>query len=145
MYAKYHKELGAILGIEIVGEMPQRIMAEQQRLEGMKEGLAMWTPPSKEKPYWTRKDVTLTKTPNWEWKDEPDTNDTVPSEEQPLSGESVEESTSKDSTGTASITASAFVGYSAGSKPPAGERPDSADPGHTSGGPAGKRVPKTKS
>ena len=146
MYAKYHKELGAILGIEIVGEMPNRIVEAEKSLEGLKEGFGMWDAPNKEKPYWTRKDVTLTKTPDWTWeeKSEPDNYDAVQDNEYEIPAESLEGSTRQDPPANPSGTATAVIGYSAGSKPTPGKRSDSADPGRPGGRPAGKGVPKTK-
>jgi len=121
MFAKYHPELGAILGIEIIGEMPNRIAEAEKQLEGMKEGYNTWEPPNKEKPYWTRKDVTLTKTPDWEWKDEPDINDPEQNQEQPVSAEDVEGSPRQEPPANPPGSASAVIGYSAGDKPSAGK------------------------
>jgi len=121
IYAKYHKEIGAILGIEIVSGMPQKLAQWERELRGTEEAMKQWTPPSKEKPYWTREGVTLTEIPDWEWKDEPDNNDTVQDQEQPVSGENAKESTREDIATNSLGTTQAPVGDSTGNRPSTGK------------------------
>jgi hypothetical protein len=132
IYAKYHKKSGAIMGIEIVGEMPQKILGMRQQVEQMEMGLKQWTPPDKEKPYWTRKDAEITEIPDWEWsEDEPDTDDAVQAEQQPISEQDAKASSWQDLTTTAFGPTTTFIGGSAGGEPPTSEQLSGADTGQS--------------
>lgn len=130
IFAKYDPETNAILGIEIIGEQPQRLEEKRRELKMMEEHLGIWEKPTPEKPYWTRKDVPNIKKPKWSWEELVDTHrrHTSQDELKSLTGEDAAEGGRAQSTGIVYSEATASLGSASGvhgSTPPAS--PDSSD------------------